>query len=320
MPSGPPRLTALSHLGLAKETTYGTAVTATTFLPVKNQNIRDEVTYLRDEGMRGSPAVDYGEYQGVMMSEIEWEGDFYSQDTDHLIMALMGTDGVTGAGDPWSHAFTLSASQPPSYTFVDTAAAQIARQYPGGVMTQLDVMFQANGSLTYRAHASGLKSSTVAIPTQSFDATPFFQGWQGAITLNASAIAAFEGMTLTFSRAVVPIYTAAGSQSPNRVFVGPLDVSGSGTFYWDADTDTVSHYLAGDVLNANISFDRGVSPTRKIQFQMTQCVMTHAVLTRGNIYVEAAVDFHAVANSTDGSSSVLSPIKVTSQNGRSTAF
>jgi hypothetical protein len=162
-----PKLTALSSLGLAKESTYGTPVAATSFLPFKNPNIGDDFTILKDEGFRGMPAGPLGAYQGVATSHVEFEGDFYPTDPAHLFMGLLGADTLVGAADPFSHTLKLAAAQPPSYTITDEVADTVFRQYPGSMVYDLALKFTPLTGLTYAAKAMGLKSATTSAPTET---------------------------------------------------------------------------------------------------------------------------------------------------------
>ena len=60
-----PGATGFSFLGIGKETTKGTAVTATHYIPTTSHDGDDTVDVLMDQGMRGSMATSYGAVKGT---------------------------------------------------------------------------------------------------------------------------------------------------------------------------------------------------------------------------------------------------------------
>jgi len=314
-----PKQTALSTLGGAKETTYGTPVAAAFWLPHRNPSIADDYTVLRDEGFRGSPAGPFGAYQGVVTSHVEFEGDFYAVDTPHLLMGILGSDSVTGAADPYTHTLKLTAAQPPSYTYTDEVADTVFRQYPGQMVYDLELRFTPEEGLTYAAKLMGLRSQTTSAPTPSYDAAPFYLGWQAAVSLGGSANAKLTGASVHLTREAAPVFGAQNLQSPSLIFLGPLRVSGSCSFYWDDDTELL-RYLNNTQGAFVFTFDRGVTPARQLVLTMTQAAFEKGAVNRGKIFVETDVDFEAIANATDGSAAVLSPVQVVAKNGRSAAY
>ncbi len=314
-----PKQTALSTLGGAKETTYGTPVAAAFWLPFRSPSIGDDYTVLKDEGFRGSPTGPFGVYQGPVTSHVEFEGDFYATDTPHLLMGILGSDTVTGAADPFTHTFKLTAAQPPSYTYTDEVADTVFRQYPGQMVYDLEIRFTPEEGLTYAAKLMGLKSQTTSAPTPSFDTSPFFLGWQATVSLGGSANTKLTGASIHLQREAAPVYSAQNLQSPAVVFLGPLRVTGSCSFYWDDDTELL-RYLNNTQGALVFTFDRGVTPARQLVLTMTQTAFERGQVNRGKVFVETDIDFEAIANSTDGSASVLSPLQAAVKNARSTAY
>src|SRR5438270_4284668 len=107
-------------LGLAKETTWGTPVAATTFYPVKKPSgFVPQFDDLIDDANRNNASDEFAYYQGTGMTPWDTgEMKVYADDSIHFLMALFGVDTITGAG-PYTHTMTLlNTGDPPSYTLV----------------------------------------------------------------------------------------------------------------------------------------------------------------------------------------------------------
>src|SRR5438270_12010417 len=93
----------LTQWGLGKETTWGTAVVPTAFLAVEKPLPKDKIQTIRDQGLRGLPALDFGYYPNERHHEMDTSDmNFYPDDSGHLLMAALGFATVSGAS-PWTH-------------------------------------------------------------------------------------------------------------------------------------------------------------------------------------------------------------------------
>src|SRR5437016_2060817 len=110
-----------SFLGIAKETTPGTAVAATAILPVTDAKPKINVMYLPDEGMRASQAKTYGEVQGPTYAEYEYGGAVYADAIGWPLVGVLGDLATTGASAPFTHGIALlnSGALTPTYTLSD---------------------------------------------------------------------------------------------------------------------------------------------------------------------------------------------------------
>src|SRR5438067_101494 len=92
-----PRPGSQQWLGLAKESTYGTAIAAPTiWIPVDSPKWEPKVTPLVDNGLRGDMGTDYGQTQGMRHDELGYKTLVYADTIfPHLMAILGGTDTVT---------------------------------------------------------------------------------------------------------------------------------------------------------------------------------------------------------------------------------
>ena len=91
-----------SYLGVAKETTKGTAVAPTAFIPVAASKLKtqDIIDPLMDEGLRGSLVKDYNYVQGRYRSTVEWGGPVFADTFGWAVAGILGSVATTGASAP----------------------------------------------------------------------------------------------------------------------------------------------------------------------------------------------------------------------------
>lgn len=160
-----PILSSLTWLGIAKETTPGTAVAPVRFLPVRNPKPENVIKMIKDDGFRGRAAKTFATYQGVKNSTFGFEGDAFPDTLGYLLFAIYGQDGTTGTanGTPT----TLSTASTIGATTISAAASITANTYiqiDTGLVAEVRQVTAVSGTgpytLTldtplYYAHASG---------------------------------------------------------------------------------------------------------------------------------------------------------------------
>jgi Phage tail tube protein len=312
-----------SYLGIAKETTEGTPVAPTSFIPVNVGKFKatDIIDPLYDEGLRGSIVKEYGYIPGRTRSTVEWGGPVFADTLPWAIAPLLGSVATTGASAPYTHTISLknasataADAQPTSVTITDFYAANV-RAYAGVSVHDFNLTFSAEGLLDYDAKGTGWISTTASTPTPTFSTVTATPVWQGTVTIGGTTISnAVEG-SLSMMRSITPIYGIGSTQNPYNIFQGALETKGKFKFVMEADTE-LTRFLTNTqpsiVLNwANGS---GASATQ-IQATITKGAYTTAVIDRSKDYVEIAIDLTAIANTTDaGSTSGYSNVKWVIQN------
>ena len=142
-----------SYLGIAKETTKGTAVTPTDFIPVAKDSLKpvDIIDPLYDTGLRGSNVVNYNYIPGRTRSTFDFGGAVFADTIGYSLAGLLGSVATTGASAPYTHTISLKNSataaaddQPISYTLTDFYAAAV-RAYPGCQFSDFSLKFNADG-------------------------------------------------------------------------------------------------------------------------------------------------------------------------------
>ena len=312
-----------SYLGVAKETTEGTAVAPTAFIPVAQGKFKatDIIGPLFDEGLRGSLVKQYGYIPGRTRSEIEFGGPVFADTLPWSIAGLLGSVTTTGSSAPYTHAISLknasataADAQPTALTITDFYAANV-RAYAGVSIHDFALNFSAEGLLDYDAKGTGWASATASTPTPSFTSVTAIPVWQATVTIGGTTISnAVSGM-ISMTRPITPIYGISNTQNPYNIFQGALETKGQLSFVMEADTE-LTRFLSNTQPSIVINWANGSgSSATQLQATITKGAYTAAVIDRSKDYVEIKIDLTGIGNTTDvGSTSGYGNIKWTVQN------
>ena len=104
-----------SYLGIAKETTRGTVVAPTDFIPVSVSKVKpdDIIDSLFDEGLRGSMVKNYNYIAGRTRSTFDFGGPAFPDTVAYPIAGLLGEVVTVGALAPYTHTISLIVQLPP---------------------------------------------------------------------------------------------------------------------------------------------------------------------------------------------------------------
>jgi len=314
-----------SYLGIAKETTKGTAVTPTDFIPVLASSLKpvDMIGPLYDEGLRGSLVKNYNYVPGRTHTTFDFGGDVFADTIGYAIAGLLGDVATTGASAPYTHTIALKNSatagadaQPGAFTLTDFYAADV-RAYPGQQIHDFSLKFSADGMLTYDAKATGWASASAATPTPSFSTVLPTPVWQGTVTVGGSSISNSITGNLDMKRNVDPIFGISNTQNPYQIFLGALEVTGKVTFVMENNTE-LTRFLTNTQPAIVFNWSAGAGATAtQVQFTLTKGAYVAAAIDRSKDFVEITVDINALGNTTDaGATSGYSPVKWVLKNAK----
>lgn len=312
-----------SYVGIAKETTEGTPVAPTAFIPVSVGKLKpvDIIDPLMDEGLRGSLVKDYAYIPGRTRSTFDFGGPVFADTFGWPLAGLFGSVATVGASAPYTHTISLKNSatvavdaQPTSFTMTDFYAANV-RAYPGVNIHEVALSFSSEGLLEYDAKGTGWLSGTATTPTPSFTSILPTPVWQANVTIGGSSVTNSVEGSLTMTRSVTPIYALSNTQNPYNIFIGPLEVKGQIKFVMEADTE-LTRFLTNTQPAITLDWSQGSGSTAtQIACTITKGAYTAAVIDRSKDYVEVIVDLTGIANTTDaGSTGGYAPIKWTLKN------
>lgn len=303
-----PGTTGFSFLGIAKETTKGTPVAPTHYIPATSFDGDDATDVLMDNGMRASMATLFGSVKGVTTASFSVEGDVFVDTIGFFLAGIMGSTATTGAG-PFTHTFSLLNSgdgQCQPFTITDYQGLQ-ARRYAAATQSSLSLRVAAQELFTYSAAFTTNASETTTTPTPSFGALAPIAGWTGAVSVGGSASSLVEELDINLSRNVSPVHTVDGTSNPLQIWQGPLSVSGRIMFLANDEAEFLRYLnVTQPALVITMTQD-----TASLAMTMSKVTYTNAKVERGDDFTQVSAQFEAIANATDaGASGGLSPIKM----------
>jgi len=311
-----PQPTSLSFLGVAKETVKGTFVAATDFIPLTSFEPADSIMGLEDKALRGSMVDLYGLVQGPKFVTYKMAGPVYNDSIGYLLGTFFGDCTTTGAGAPFTHAFSTKNSgdgQPLSYSLTDFYVAA-TRAFSGMQCHDLSFKFSGDGALMFEATLTGLLEATQSKPAASFGTRPLIPAWQCTPQFGGVSATTLIDGEFNLSRPVEVIHTADGTQQPYSVFMGPVSLTGKANVVMEDDT-RLTEFLSNTQPAVDFLFTQDASNTVKLH--ATKGAYTGAPISRDGLFVHLPIEFSGVANATDaGASGGVSPAKVTILNAK----
>lgn len=308
-----PKPSHLATLSVGKETTAGTAVPPTQWIPWKSLSPKDDVDLIEDTGQRGAPVSAFGLIQGQKGAELDIAGDVFADSIGFLLQSVLPDMTTTGASAPYSTTFSTLCTgdtQPHSLTFtIDDPLG--TWQYPGVKLSELGFKWTADGLFNYSAKGMGWKYVTGTKPTASFTSVKPVANWATLTKINGTQVFVIDG-ELTIKRAVSAIRGANGSQDPYSVFSGDIDVSGKLTLVMENTTER-TNFQNSTVQPVEFSFTNGAGATQTgLTLHCSTAAWDSGTPSYGKDYIELPVSFKTYGNTTDiGASGGYSPIKAT---------
>ncbi|MFG2412271.1 phage tail tube protein [Streptomyces goshikiensis] len=170
-------LSRLGWLGIAKETTQGTFVAPTFYLPVSKRDFNVEYTQLKDVSYRANDTNLQGLYQGAGETSGSLELSAYPDSLGYFLR-IIGPDTVTAGV-----ATTLSSSSLAAATSISTAAT-----IPAGSTIRIDTAGNTEYAITGTPSGSGPYTIPIATPAT------------GLTLAHSSAVAVVAQTTHTFKQ------------------------------------------------------------------------------------------------------------------------
>lgn len=320
---------ALSAFGIGRETTPGTAATATFFPPFASFTGTDAPEQLVDEGYRGSMGSQYGAVLGPTAANIEFEGPGFMDSLGALLHNILGDYAVgTAVEDVYPHTFSLlnsaaSKGQPPTHTFVDSqqlTASVGARVYPHTCLAELQLTGNVEGLFEVTGSGQSFPSEVAgAAMTNTPTAEQVVPSWRSTVSLGGSALESVTEWQLTISRELQVVHTADGTNAPYTIGRGPVTVQGSLTLV-ALDETPLTGFLANTQSALVITVNNGgtTSAERELTLTVSKMARSETSMTRETL-LGYEVSFIGLMNVTDaGASGGYSPIKAVLNNAVAT--
>ena len=289
------KLSALQHLGLAFETTFGTKVTPAVWVPVNSVKPVDDIKKINDEGRRANLTKIFQVYDGVQSGKVDISLDAYPDAIGYFLKGIFGQDTPTGTNPNYVHTFKLVNAMGPSTTLsYFNGVAEHA--YGGSMMTDLSFKFDTEGVLSMDAKYTGIMGTVVTTTVPVYSTVLPFLGYQATLLVNAIGNTNLVGGEVTIKRDVKLLYGASASTAPSKASSGRVQVSGKLTF--DIENETAEYNLFGGAdVPIVLTFTQNVNSS--IAFQFTLADITKANIDSSQEFVRVDLEFEAYYNATD---------------------
>jgi hypothetical protein len=202
---------AKQFVGIANETTQGTAVAMTATVLVDEMKPKDNPTFLDDKSWRGSMATEaFAKIQGVKTAELELGGPAYGDGLGYFLRNILGDKAVTGTSTG-SGGTTLSASAAAGATNLSTVAS-----IPNNTIIQIGTGATAEVFTTGTPSGAGPYTIPLSTPTG------------GLVYAHASA-EAVQPVTGPYTQAHSLLNSGNGQPISHTIthFLGPTATSGA---------------------------------------------------------------------------------------------
>lgn len=258
-------------LGLAIESSRGTAVAPTFWVPWSTMSFRDVVEEAREEQAFGVLADSDSKFVTMKMGEGEVEAQLYDKALGAILTGVIGALPNTTGANPYTHAFTTSNSNQQkslSLYWKDTDRSVI---YPLGTVDSFQLSVEPNGIVEYTV---GFKSKVERDFTSQ---TPVFTSLGNKFLHQhlqfrlASNIAGLSGATaISLKKLEITINKNAmfdgvmGTVEPEDILTQQLSIEGS--IELNLEDDTYKDYMLDGTYRAmEIYLYRSSSSSLKIQ-------------------------------------------------------
>jgi hypothetical protein len=250
-----------SWLGIARETTAGTAVTTPTlFIPSKSTMKGTRKTVSLDEE-RGTRDAVFGVLNTTQEGAVDVKGNFYPDTHGYFLLGALGAvSSASVATGVYKHTFSL-ADVPPSFTLMKSYDA-VTYYMPYSVVEKFSIKIVSEGKLvemdTSLKSLFPVKLGTTA-PTPTYSGVHPFIGYAPTLTVGGSSTTDIDDLSVEFDQKITLWYPAGGVPDWTTAYFGERSVKVDFTARFDTDTnylkfvngtiDTVQIDVKGDLIN-----------------------------------------------------------------------
>ena len=234
---------ALQWVGVARETTYGTAVAAPTdWIPSTSPVWVPKPDVFVDDALRGTMAPQAAQVQGLRSDSVTFSTFLYLDSSYFLIRDALGLpDVVTGTAAPYTHKTSVQSGnngQPAGTTVFYYDAQGKSWQMPGAQIDSLKITGDVGGLVKLDVTYMGLPSTAIVPPTNTPSLVQPAPSWNSTITVASTVMLNKSGWEWDLARSAYRVEAINGTQVPAAIGVGNCIITGSITAIYQGSTDT----------------------------------------------------------------------------------
>lgn len=240
-------------VGLAVQTVVGTPVTPNIMEPITSGTFSaNEISeQILDQGRRGPDAMDFKAVEGVIITEISWDG-IIRQGSGTVEASVIGTlfDNLLGGSSSvnqidvtgvYDHRITLGTTK--EYLTIEHTALRTSsdRQFSACRVTEITIQFnRGEGAVTYSVTLQGQSPLGVTAASLTDNSGAPHRGWEAVCLVDGNANGRLLSGEWTLRRSATPFYSTGNSQDFTDLYLGPLEVTFSAILDYSAVTDLAS--------------------------------------------------------------------------------
>lgn len=276
----------LNSLGIGKESTRGTAVTAGMWVPTMDLEYEDNVKTAVDEASHARIESSDGELVTATYGEASIKSKIKDQTFGYLLLSLLGTDTPAAQSAPnaavYDHVFTVNQTTQHQSLSLALKGPNDDVVMANSVIESLKISSEMNKFVMFEAKALG-KASQSASNTVSFTAENDFTSKHVTFKIAATQADLAAASAVSIRKFEMEIKTAAileevlGGTPINDVLSQSFEVSGSVTIV-HTDATYQALMLAGtykalrfQLLNTDVTIGSNTNP--KLVIDLHRCIL-----------------------------------------------
>lgn len=230
---------SLSAVGFAKETTFGTPVTPTTFQPDTDCSIEPDPGWFSPGVMQGVRDKQIYNMYGEAKFTGNIDGPMFPSNGIPLLVYAIGTDAITGTAAPFTHTVS-QANILSSITVEKNIGGFQSLQFAGCKIGKLTIKCPTGDqAASMTADVTGRSVAVLNSPTavSVTNEIPFVWA-EGTLTAFSNIRAEATNIQIDIDNGLKSTYTYSGNHGPSFITPVTLAVNGSFDVVWDSLDDS----------------------------------------------------------------------------------
>lgn len=260
------------QLGLAVESSRGTAIAPTIWVPWAEMSFFDRVETAREEQGQGVVADSDSNYVVMRSGEGEIQAQLYDKALGQILIGMIGSVPVTTGGNPYTHTFTLTQVNQLKSLSIYWKDPDRSVIFPLGTVNTLQMSVEPNGMVQWTIGFMSKGSDDFTSQTASYTSLGSKFLHQHLAFKLASTVAGIAASTAISLKALelninrnASFDPVMGTVEPEDILAQQLSVEGSITL--NKEDDTYRNYMLNGTYRAmEIKLNGGASSTLTLQF------------------------------------------------------
>jgi hypothetical protein len=237
-----------SQISVAKENTWGVAVTPTKSIAVRpTGGISDKENVQLIPAIKGQTQKYYDAIRGKVSYEGDYTLDLFADYVGYFLLSALGTDTPAVAPSEtvvYNHAFTETLPKP-SLT-IEQAIGENTRRYAGAIVKGFKIEAKAGEMVEF---TPSIMAKTQAGSTEiagAFSTVKAFNFAQAVVKCGGVTLTEVQSLELNFVNGLEMVYALGSNEASFNSITGGSEVTGKIECYLDSITATrLANYLSG---------------------------------------------------------------------------